>query len=74
MRKIRQNRSLPEVRSEEWSRSVYEALTDSCFSAVNEDALLYKRTNDYYKPALIRKERDGRYYLMTDEEVRSYKL
>ena len=55
-------------------RSVYEALTDSCFSAVNEDALLYKRTNDYYKPALIRKERDGRYYLMTDEEVRSYKL
>ena len=55
-------------------RSVYEALTDSCFSAVNEDALLYKRTNDYYKPALIRKERDGRYYLMTDSEVRSYKL
>lgn len=55
-------------------RSVYEALTDSCFSAVNEDALLYKRTNDYYKPALIWKERSGRYYLMTDAEVRSYKL
>lgn len=55
-------------------RSVYEALTDSCFSAVNEDALLYKRTNDYYKPALIRKESNDRYYLMTDEEVRSYKL
>lgn len=55
-------------------RSVCEALTDSCFSAVNEDALLYKRTNDYYKPALIRKERDGRYYSMTASEVRSYKL
>ena len=55
-------------------RSVYEALTDSCFSAVNEDALLYKRTNDYYKPALIRKERNGRYFLMMDKEVRLYKL
>ena len=63
-------------------RSVYEALTDSCFSAVNEDALLYKRTNDYYKPALIRKARNGKYYLVTNKGagkkqeiyIESYKL
>ena len=63
-------------------RSVYEALTDSCFSAINEDALLYKRTNDYYKPALIRKARNGKYYLVTNKGagkkqeiyIESYKL
>ena len=63
-------------------RSVYEALTDSCFSAVNEDALLYKRTNDYYKPALIRKARNGKYYLVINKGagkkqeiyIESYKL
>lgn len=47
-------------------RSVYEALTGSCLSAIDDDAELVKRTNDIYQPGLIKKIK-GKYILVEAE-------
>lgn len=44
-------------------RSVYETLTGSCLSAVDDDKPLYKRTSDYYSIGLIGKEKDKGFVL-----------
>ena len=44
-------------------RSVYETLTGSCLSGIDDDMELVKRTNDIYKPGLIKKV-NGKYILV----------
>lgn len=50
-------------------RNVYETLTDSCYSAVNDEAQLFKRTSDAYKPGLIKRMADGKFALYAAEEA-----
>lgn len=40
-------------------RNIYETLTDSCLSVIDNDSILYKRTNDYYSHGLLKKNNDG---------------
>ena len=40
-------------------RSVYEAMTNSCLSAVEEDVTLSKRTPEYFTPGVLLKNGDG---------------
>lgn len=49
-------------------RSIYEMMTDSCMSALDEDVILSKRTSEVYKAGLIRREENGRYSLMEAED------
>lgn len=47
-------------------RCVYEALTGSCLSAIDDDAELVKRTNEIYKPGLIKKVKNG--YILVEAD------
>ncbi len=51
-------------------RSNYEILTNSCLSIVDEDkdAVLAKRTNEVFKPGLIRKDGNGKFSLHEAED------
>ncbi|GHS92429.1 hypothetical protein AGMMS50276_00290 [Synergistales bacterium] len=49
-------------------RSVFEALTNSCLSTVDEETILYKRTNEPKKAGLIFKKED-KYELYDAERV-----
>lgn len=40
-------------------RSTYEALTDSCLSAIDMDAVLSKRTPEYFTPGILEWNQDG---------------
>ncbi len=40
-------------------RSIYEALTDSCLSAIDMDAVLSKRTPEYFSPGILEWDQDG---------------
>ena len=40
-------------------RSTYEALTDSCLSAIDMDAVLSKRTPEYFTPGILEWDQDG---------------
>lgn len=40
-------------------RSAYEALTDSCLSAIDLDAVLSKRTPEYFTPGILEWDGDG---------------
>lgn len=40
-------------------RSVYETMTNSCLSAVDEDVVLSKRTAEYFKAGILMKNGDG---------------
>lgn len=40
-------------------RSTYEALTDSCLSAIDLDAVLSKRTPEYFNPGILEWNQDG---------------
>ena len=55
-------------------RSIYEALTDSCYSSVTDGEPLYKRTSDHYTPALIRRTADGKFELVTRVNVHKISL
>lgn len=46
-------------------RSVYETLTDSCMSSLNEDTGLSKRVSEPFNPGLIHKKGDGSYELIS---------
>lgn len=41
-------------------RNIYETLTDSCLSVIDEDSILYKRTNDHYSHGLLKRNKDGK--------------
>lgn len=43
-------------------RSIYEALTNSCFSQVNEDTIIGKRTVEHFKQGILTRE-SGKYKL-----------
>lgn len=49
-------------------RSIYEIMTDSCMSALDEDVILSKRTAEVYKAGLIRREKNGKYSLVEAED------
>lgn len=40
-------------------RNIYETLTNSCLSVIDDDSILYKRTNDHYSPGLLKINNDG---------------
>ena len=44
-------------------RSVYEMLTDSCLSTLNDDDLLSKRTHEVFCAGLLQKTPDGKFML-----------
>ena len=44
-------------------RSVYETLTNSCFSVMDEENVISKRTKEYFKPGLLERQEDGSYRL-----------
>ena len=47
-------------------RSIYEALTDSCFSASDSDSAFSRRTPQRYKPGILEHTSDGTWRLATD--------
>lgn len=49
-------------------RSLYEAFTDSCFSAMDSDAVLSKRTPQRYTPGILMHDKNG----WTLEEAEDY--
>ena len=49
-------------------RSIYEALTDSCLSALDEDAVFSRRTPERYSPGLLVRNKDGSYVLKKAED------
>lgn len=49
-------------------RSIYEVMTNSCMSALDEDVILSKRIAEVYKAGLIHRESSGRYSLMEAED------
>lgn len=53
-------------------RSMYEPLTNSCLSAVNLDEQLYRRSCEYFKPGLLKRETvqgSVRYSLVSAEKA-----
>lgn len=49
-------------------RNCYEILTESCLSGLDEKAVLSKRTNENFKPGLIRRKSNGSYDLYQAED------
>ncbi len=49
-------------------RSNYEILTNSCLSAVDGDMVLSKRTNETFKPGLLKKVTDEKYELYAADD------
>ncbi|MGN0514451.1 MAG: TIGR03986 family CRISPR-associated RAMP protein [Lachnospiraceae bacterium] len=49
-------------------RSYYEILTESCMSGLDEKTVLSKRTNQNFKPGLIRRNPNGSYDLYKAED------
>ena len=53
-------------------RSNYEILTNSCMSAIDDDDVLSKRTNETFKPGLLKKEGESyRLYKAEDHLLRT---
>lgn len=50
-------------------RNVYETLTDSCMSVLNEGTFPAIRVRDAYKPSLLKKNADGTYSLVAAEDL-----
>ncbi len=49
-------------------RSNFEILTNSCMSAIDDDVVLSKRTNETFEPGLLRKNENGTYDLYAAED------
>ena len=49
-------------------RSYYEILTNSCLSALDDDEVLSKRTQEVFKPGLIRRSQSGEFLLHKAED------
>ena len=49
-------------------RSIYEMMTDSCMSVLDEDMVLSKRTLEVFKAGLIKREGNGAYSLYAAED------
>lgn len=51
-------------------RNIYEALTGSCMSAIDEDEQFVRRIGDTYDPGLIWKNPEGKYLLIAAQKIK----
>ncbi|MCD8097690.1 MAG: RAMP superfamily CRISPR-associated protein [Lachnospiraceae bacterium] len=51
-------------------RNIYETVTGSCMSAIDDDVQIVKRVGDPYRPGLIRREADGSMTLISSRRDR----
>lgn len=49
-------------------RSIYETLTNSCFSVMDEENMISKRTKEYFKPGLLKRYNNKQYCLHEVED------